>query len=66
MADMTPEEYKADGGQYCPVCKGCDFSGGQVEVAAGSATQEVHCHQCGASWVDTYALTGYAELEQPE
>ena len=66
MATLTPEQYVEHDGNHCPVCSGVDFSGGAIEIAAGSATQEINCHECGASWVDTYTLTGYAELEQPE
>lgn len=28
---------------------------------AGTASQEVTCHDCNASWLDLYQLTGYQE-----
>lgn len=62
---ITPEEYVATGGIQCPVCRSDDIVGGSVEINAGHAFQKVHCHDCEAAWVDTYALTGYSELELP-
>lgn len=60
---MPPVEYAEDKGRHCPFCRGTDFRGGSIEVAAGTATQEVTCHDCDKSWIDQYALTGYLEDE---
>ena len=65
MAHITQELYVATGGQNCPCCNSSDVSGGQVQVDAGIAWQEVTCYDCGAGWNDQYALTGYQLVEEP-
>lgn len=62
----TQNEYVADGGNLCPHCGTWDITGGEVEIAVGSATQEVHCNECDAEWVDHYKLTGYTFEVDPE
>lgn len=55
-------EYQRQGGCYCPVCGSADIEGEGVEVASGKATQVVFC-PCGATWTDTYTLSGFTALE---
>ena len=60
---LTDAEYVAKLGTCCPVCRGTDVEGGPVEIDGGSASQEIRCNTCGASWNDTYTLTGYNDLD---
>ena len=65
MAHSTQELYVATGGQNCPCCNSSDVSGGQVQVDAAIAWQEITCSDRGASWNDQYTLTGYVLVEEP-
>ena len=65
MPYSTQELYVAAKGLYCPCCNSIDVSGGQVQVEAGIAWQEVTCSDCGASWNDQYTLTSYVLVEEP-
>lgn len=56
---MTPAEYVAERGTCCPFCRSTDLEGQEVEIAAGTAHQQVGCLDCGEEWADTYILTGY-------
>lgn len=64
--DDPQREYVAGLGCLCPVCKSTDIEGGSVEIDAGTASQEVHCLNCDASWKDLYDLTGFANLDTTE
>lgn len=55
----TDEEYVAGGGCHCPACGSLDIEGGEVNIHAGYATQEVTCDDCCAEWDDQYKLVGY-------
>lgn len=63
---LTPAEYVEYKGDFCPMCRGFDFTGHSIEVADGQAFQEVTCNNpdCEASWVDCYELSGYDKLER--
>lgn len=55
----TEEEYVAKAGTQCPSCGSDDMDGGEVNIDAGYASQEIRCLTCDAEWTDTYRLTGY-------
>lgn len=56
---LTDERYVAKGGSICPFCGSTEIEGDGVEIDGPTATQEVSCGSCEATWFDTYALTGY-------
>ena len=56
---LTPSEYVGKFGLQCPCCTSTDIEGGEVNIDAGTATQEVGCNSCGASWQDVYNLASY-------
>lgn len=60
---LTDAEYVATLGTRCPVCQSTRLDGGSVEIDGATASQEIRCKACGASWNDTYTLTGYTGLE---
>jgi hypothetical protein len=41
---------------HCPICKGTDIEGREVEIDGGTARQSIVC-DCGAQWIDVYTLT---------
>lgn len=61
---MSTEEYVDEPGR-CPHCRGDNIEGGFVNIDNGTASQPISCNDCDATWVDTYTLTGYTELETP-
>ena len=63
---LTDAEYVATLGTNCPVCQSTRFDGGPVEIDGATASQEIWCMNCGASWNDTYTLTGYTGLDTSE
>jgi hypothetical protein len=44
----------------CPQCGSGDIEGGSVEIDGRHAIQRVRCSECGATWVDEYALESQA------
>ena len=66
MTTLTDAEYAAKLGTNCPVCQSTHFDGGSVEIDGATASQEIWCKTCGASWNDTYTLTGYTGLDTSE
>ena len=66
MTTLTDTEYVATLGTRCPVCQSTHFDGGSVEIDGATASQEIWCKTCGASWNDTYTLTGYTGLDTSE
>ena len=66
MTTLTDAEYVATLGTRCPVCQCTHFDGGSVEIDGATASQEIWCMNCGASWTDTYTLTGYTDLDTSE
>lgn len=66
---LTDEQYvkKAKkGGCCCPFCGSDNLDGEGVDVGKASATQEVTCQDCNASWYDEYQLTGYTVINGPQ
>ena len=61
---QTNQQYIDNGGTKCPYCNSHDIEGREVNIDAGSAWQDVICHQCGQEWQDTYTLTGYASANK--
>ena len=59
---LTDAEYVATLGTNCPVCQSTELEGSSVDIDGGVASQEIWCKTCGASWNDTYTLTGYTDL----
>jgi hypothetical protein len=60
---MTDAQYLALKGHRCPSCGGEDIRGGRMEVDGQTSWQKIECEDCNATWVDTYGLKGYCELE---
>jgi hypothetical protein len=60
---MTDAQYLARGGNCCPSCGSGDISGNSFTVDGRTAFQGVTCADCDASWNDTYALSGFDDLE---
>ena len=63
MTTLTDAEYVATLGTRCPVCQSTRLDGGFVEIDGATASQEIRCMNCGASWTDIYTLTGYTDLD---
>lgn len=63
---LSSEAYQRKQGACCPACESEQIQGHFIEVNAGMAHQEIDCLDCGASWSDDYALTGYSTLVVPE
>ena len=63
---LSPEQkYLESGGSKCPNCDSTSITGcGPVEMDDG-AWQNVECEDCGATWTDTYTLTGIMNYEKP-
>lgn len=66
LAAMTPEQYVSEGGARCPNCRSQDLEGGSVDILDGAACQQVGCNDCDATWIDTYRLDKYEELDIPD
>lgn len=66
MTYMTDDEYVQSGGAKCPVCRSDAIYGSSAEVTSEKIYQECRCGDCGATWVDTFALVGYSELVDPK
>ena len=60
---LTDTEYVAMLGTNCPVCQSTQLEGSSVDIDGGVASQKIWCKTCGASWNDTYTLTGYTNLD---
>jgi DNA-directed RNA polymerase subunit M/transcription elongation factor TFIIS len=64
---LTPAElkYVLKLGLECPNCHGMDnlYTEGRVQTDDGNAWQSIDCGSCGATWVDTYTLTGFTDLD---
>jgi len=59
MSKLTSKQYVDNGGTLCPFCKSEAIEGSRVEVDAGTAWQEMRCHDCERMWQDDYKLVGY-------
>lgn len=61
---MTDKQYVAHRGSRCPSCGSSeDLSGDSFNADGGTASQEMGCNACEASWADLYVLKGYSHLE---
>jgi hypothetical protein len=60
----TQEMYVDSMGLRCPHCGSEAISGGEINIDAGVASQEVECDECNARWHDLYTLTGYATISK--
>lgn len=64
---QTSEQYVQGGGKACPVCGSADgIEGGEINIDAGGASQEIYCSLCESAWTDVYALVAYENLEVGE
>jgi transposase-like protein len=63
---LNSAEYVAKLGCHCPQCGSEDISGGEVNIDAGTAYQEMSCDSCNATWNDQYDLVGYSNLNKGE
>lgn len=51
-------------GAACPACGSEEIIGDEgPEIDGPHAWQEMSCLQCNATWIDTYELTGFMNLE---
>ena len=66
MTPIRQDTYAANAEHRCPVCNSDQIEGTNVEIANGYAFQPCDCAECGATWVDRYALEGYQELRYGE
>lgn len=57
--DERQGTYLRLGGTHCPFCESQEISGGEVNIDAGTATQEVGCDNCNQEWKDLYRLEGF-------
>jgi transposase-like protein len=60
---QTNEEFVQSCGNKCPSCQSENISAEDFEPEGAHAWRPVSCDDCGASWNETYSLTGYSELE---
>jgi transposase-like protein len=63
LSREAAREHIRSGGVSCPCCGSSDITGGNVEIDAGRAFQEVWCEECSFSWKDIYKLV---EIEVEE
>lgn len=56
---MSSEEYVKLEGSRCPRCFSDQIEGSSWEVDTTTATQDLICNSCGASWYEQYKLVGY-------
>ena len=63
---LTPEEYVNHAGNDCPGCgsHGSVHMQGYIESDGCLAWANCSCEVCGATWTDTYCLTGYDNFEE--
>ena len=71
MSDLalTPEQYVEQSGMACPSCGDTRFinhTDAEPQITPNSVAVQVHCTECGATWLDEFMLTGYTNLERPE
>ena len=67
MTAMDPKYY-ADNleGSACPNCCSEDIIGHTPNVLDSEITRPIECEDCGATWDETFSLTGYDNLIVPE
>ncbi len=54
---MDVEEYKAAGGEQCPVCKSTNITGRTPEFDTLSVWRVVDCDDCSSEWREVFTLT---------
>lgn len=64
--DVAAEEdaqgkYVRMGGTQCPFCSSTEITGNEVNIDAGTASQEISCSVCDKEWVDLYDLVGFKD-----
>ena len=61
---ITQQQYKNSNGTICPAC------GTEDRITCGEMDFEGMCRdvacQCGATWKETFAITGYTDLDKSE
>lgn len=57
--DEQQGAYLRLGGTHCPFCDSEEITGAEVNIDAGTATQEVSCGNCDEYWHDLYRLEGF-------
>ena len=65
MKPLSQKKY-LENPNVCPACRGADITGGEINVDADTAWQEITCENCGTHWNDLYKLTGYTDLNRIE
>ena len=67
MKLMTDAQYVEAMGRRCPHCNSVGILPRTTldTAVAAVAWQVVICVDCGSTWADRYALTGYLNLEIP-
>lgn len=64
MQKLTDQEYLESKGLRCRECGSSDsLEGEEVNIDAGTARQDMFCHECGASWTDVYRLVRTEDLD---
>ncbi|MGR5347467.1 hypothetical protein [Vibrio mediterranei] len=48
----------------CPVCQSAEIEGKSVDIEGKTAVQQCFCHDCEATWEDTYQLSGVRVFAQ--
>lgn len=59
--DQSQGKYVRLGGTHCPFCDSEEITGNEINIDAGTATQEISCSNCDKEWNDLYTLSGYEE-----
>ncbi len=63
MPALTADQYARQMGLQCPYCQSETIAPtGQMESDAGLAWREIACHECQATWTESFGLVGYAGL----
>jgi hypothetical protein len=60
---VNKNAYIGGKGVFCPFCLSVSIEGSAIEVQAGTASQEMHCPECGKTWHDIYTLVDIVGME---
>lgn len=60
---LSDQEYLDKDGTRCPCCNSEAIEGRGWNSFGTTASQEIVCLDCDASWWDIYVLTGYELIE---
>lgn len=58
--------YVQQSGSICPYCLSEDITGNSIDIDGSTATQEVGCNMCNATWQDVYQLKTFYPNEAGE